>query len=134
MSQITYLRISNLEAVEGLLNLFMYAEQHWCQWNKLEEAIAEVDYNKLTDEYLDWFIEFMANCCFRVWRSTKEDPELNRVKDEAQAFMIINYDWNAYRFGRQKGLDKDLTTKNIVYIDKDKLDEKEIKWLRSKCK
>lgn len=128
------LRVHPSEAIEALLNLFVYSEQHWCQWDKLEDSIAEVDYDSLSDKYAEWFVEFLANCCMRVWRSSKEDTEVNRVRDEGQAFMIVNYDWNAFRFGKQKGLDKDLTTNKILCIDKTNLNEKEIKWLRSKCK
>lgn len=134
MSKLTYGRVSNLEAVEGLLNLFVYAEQHWCQWDKLEEKIAEVDYEKLSDEYLEWFVDFLANCCFRVWRNTEPDNSLNRVEEVAEGFFIKNFDWNAFRFGMQHGLDKYVTTKNVIGIHMDSLTEKEIKWLRSKCK
>lgn len=129
-----YLRVDAKSGVEIMLDLFVRCEEKWCHWDKLEESIAKVDYDQFSDKYLEWFEEFLINCAFRIWRSSKEDPELNRVKDEGQAFMIINYDWNAYKFGRQKGLDKDLTTKKILCIDKSNLNDKEIKWLRSKCK
>lgn len=122
------------EAIESLLTLFVYTEQHWCKWNALEDRIAEVDYDKFTEEYKEWFIEFLANVVMRLWRSSKEDTDFNRVKFDDPAFLISNYDWNAFRFGKQKGLDQDLTTRSILCIDKDNLTEQEIKWLRSKCK
>lgn len=132
--RITNLRVTQIEGVEGLLNLFAFAEQRWCTWDKLEEKIAEVKYEQFTEEYLDWFIDFLMNAVMRIWRTSKPDENLNRVRDEGQAFLICNYDWNAYKFGRQKGLDQDLTTKTIVCIDKDNLTEQEIEWLRSKYK
>lgn len=128
------LAIRNEEAIEGLLNLFVYAERRWCEWDKLEEAIAKVDYEKLSDEYLEWFVDFLANCCFRVWRNTEPDNKLNRVEEAAGLFLIKNFDWNAFRFGMQHKLDKYVATKNVIAIDMNSLSEKEIKWLRSRCK
>lgn len=128
------LRVHEVEAIEGLLTLFIYSEQQWCQWDKLEDAIAEVDYDHLSSEYQGWFVEFLANCCMRVWRSRKEGIKYNEVKEEDVCIFIHNYDWNAFRFGKQKGLEKELTTCKILCIDKANLNDKEIKWLRSKCK
>lgn len=133
MSRLTNLRVEELEAASALENLFAFAEQKWCQWDKLEESIAKVDYEKLPEEELDWFVEFLANCVMRVWRSSKEDPELNRVKEKDMAFVITNYDWNAYKFCVKNGADKLITTKNVIGVDGYNLTEKEVKWLRSKC-
>lgn len=136
MSRLTHLRISNLEAAAGLLDLFVYAEQHWCTWDKLEEKIAEVDYEKFSDKHLDWFIEFMANVVLRVWRRQpdKASSPLNQVEDVGEGFMIKNYDWNGFKFAKQHKAEKELTTKDMVCIFLKDLSEKEIKWLRSKCK
>lgn len=132
MSKLTSLRVDTLEAAAGVLDFFVFAEQKWCTWDKLEESIAKVDYEKLKDKELDWFIEFMSNCIFRVWRSSKENPKLNEVKEDAIGFFIYNYDWNAYKFACEKGNDKEIRTDNILLIDKEKLSTAEIKWLRSK--
>lgn len=134
MGKLTYGRVSTLEAVSGILDLFVYAEQHWCQWDKLEEAIAEVDYELFSDEYLEWFIEFVANAVLRVWYTRKEDAELNRVKEQDGCFYIRNYDWNAFKFGKQHGLDKQLLTKEVFILNGNSLTEREIEMLRSKCK
>lgn len=132
--RLTQLRISPLEAIEGLLDLFVYIEQRWYQWDKLEEAIAKVKYEELSDEHLEWFVDFLANCCFRIWRTTGANNNLNGVKEVTNGFLINNYDWNAFKFGRQHELDKYTTTYNLIAIARDSLSEAEIKWLRSKCK
>lgn len=129
----SYLKVRQNEVIDSLLTVFVYAEQKAGDWDKLEESIATVKYEEFSERYKDWFIEFLYYACFRVWNGCKDD-ELNRVKDEEQAFMVINYDWNAFKFGKQKGLDPDLTTRKILCIDKDNLTEQEIKWLKSKCK
>lgn len=129
-----FLRVRQDEAIFHFLELFAYAEQKWCDWEQLENAIVEVDYDKFTPEYADWFIEFLVNCIFRVWRSSIEDTDYNRVRERDNIFIICNYDWNAFKFAKQHGADKDITTKLSVAIDGDKLNEKEIKWLRRKCK
>ncbi len=132
MANLYNIRVEDYEAVTSLLDLFVYTEQKWCTWDKLEESIAEVNYENLNKEELGWFIEFLANCVFRMWRSRKEDSALNRVTEDDVCFFIHNYNWNAFKFGKQKGLDQDLTTKNVICIDKEKLSDKEIKWLESK--
>lgn len=134
MANLYNLKVQDCEAVTSLLDLFVYAEQKWCTWDKLEDSIAEVDYEKLNEEELNWFIEFLANCVMRVWRSIKPNEELNTVKEKDMAFLINNYDWNAYKFCIKNGADKYITTKNIVGVDGYNLTEQEIKWLRSKCK
>lgn len=134
MTNLYNLKVQDCEAVASLLDLFVYAEQKWCTWDKLEDSIAEVDYEKLSEEELNWFVEFLANCVMRVWRSSKEEAMLNQVIDKENCFLIKKYDWNAYKFARQNGADKYVTTPQMVGIDKDNLSEAEIKWLRSKCK
>lgn len=133
MSQLTYGRMSNLEVAEGLLNLFVYAEQHSCEWDKLEEKIAEVKYEKLNDEDLDWFVQFLFCCCIRVWGSDAEEVPLNMVVEHDRVFHIKNYDWNAFRFAIQKNCDSTFNSKLLV-VSKDVLSKAEIKWLRSRCK
>lgn len=127
------LRVSQAEAIEGLLNLFTFAEQHWCNWDKLEDKIAEIDYDNFDEAESDLFIEFLANVCMRVWRSSSEPP-LNETSEDESSFLIKNYDWNAFKFGRQHGVDKDITTKAMFVIDKKNLNDKEIAQLRRKCK
>lgn len=129
-----YLYVKQDEAINSFISLFVYAEQQWGDWEQLENAIAEVEYTEFTPEYADWFIEFLANCVLRVWRSEKEEPNYNRVQEKDNIFTISNYDWNAFKFAKQHGADKEVITKMSVAIDGDKLNEKEIKWLRSKCK
>lgn len=130
------LRVSQDEAIAGLLNLFVYAEQHWCEWPNLEDNIAEVDYNNLPNEELEWFIEFLANICLRVWRSIpdKAKKPMNKVEDGGEGFLIFNYDWKAFKFAKQKGADNDLTTRDLVCVMHKNLNEEEMRWLRSKVK
>lgn len=128
------LYVKQEEAIQSFLSLFVYAEQQWCDWDGLEESIMQADYDKFSEEYADWFIEFLANCCFRVWRSFQEDKNYNYVKESDGIFLIHNYDWNAFKFAKQHGADKEVTTKYAMAIDGNKLNEKELKWLRSKCK
>lgn len=130
----TYKVKRQLELVESALNLFIYAQDQWCEWPKLEECISAVDYSELPEEQLSWFAEFIINCCFRVWRTWEEDKERNRVLEKDICFIINNYDWNAFKFARQKGADKETTTWKTLAIDKDNLNIQEIEWLRSKCK
>lgn len=134
MTNLYNLRVQDCEAVTSLLDLFVYTEQKWCTWEKLEESIAKVDYEKLNEEELNWYVEFLVNCVMRVWRTVTPDEGLNKVKENDVGFTIYNYDWNAYRYGRQKNVDKDVTAKKVIIIDKDYLSPAEIKWLRSKCK
>lgn len=128
-----YLYVKQDEAINSFLSLFVYAEQQWGDWEQLENAIAEVEYKDFTPEYADWFIEFLANCVFRVWGSKKEDPNLNQVREDKAGFIIQNYDWNAFKFAKQKGSEKELVTKNLIAVTKSSLTDKELKWLRSKC-
>lgn len=129
-----FLTVKQDEAIFHFLELFAYAEQKWCDWEQLENAIVEVDYDKFTPEYADWFVEFLANCVLRVWRSKQEDPNLNQVQENDTGFFIFNYDWNAFKFSKQKGGEKELATKNIIAVTRTSLADKEIKWLRSRCK
>lgn len=131
----TYGKASLLETVDGLLDLFVYVEQRWSQWDRLEESIAEVDYKALSNEELEWFVDFLFNACSRVRWSTKEKTPYNEVsKKENDCFFIKNYNWKAFKFSKQKGVDDLLTTNYIVCIPTENLSESEIRWLESKCK
>lgn len=129
----TYNRLSQEDVVHHFLGFFVYAQEEWCRWDKLEDAIAVVRYEELSDSHLNWFIEFLANVCLRVWKSSKEETELNRVEEFEEGFFIKNYDWNAFKFGKQHGVNKYVITKTTLTLDKDNLKEKEVKWLRSRC-
>lgn len=129
----TYAEVEQIQTIEGILQVFLCAEQYWGDWQKLEDAIAAVDYNVMEREERDWFIEFLCNACMRVWKSHPQEV-LNRVEENKEGFIIHNYDWNSFKFGKQHGVDRDLITKNMFIIDKNNLSEPEIKELRRKCK
>lgn len=131
----TYLHVYQDEAINSFLSLFVYAEQQWSEWRELEDKIAEVDYDRFSSEDADLFIEFLANVVLRVWHSTPEQSKmpLNRVEDIGEGFIIYNYDWNSFKFAKEKGADKDITFKNSIVVPLKNLTDKEIKWLRSKC-
>lgn len=128
------LYIQPSEAIDHLLGVLVYCEQHHCEWTHLENNLMQIDYDKFDDEKKEWFAEFLMYLILRIWYSDKEDTNFNRVSSCEEGFLIENYDWKAFQFAKSKQVDPILIRFSKLLVGKHLLSEKECKWLQSKCK